>query len=310
MQNKILTRQPANSYIFKDKFLNCYIRIITILFDKMDIFQNDSCCVIPVPLWLRFINFRNRDNCLSGFSNQFFRFRLVRVQNIVTIQPCYLISHKNFNIQTVSPPNFKSLFCGRKVEFFFSRRNRNTRGIFFVNLVDKNISATFTSFLESNSGWHFWRWRKDVRFSCYQKVTKYCDQANDNYQENCFCCFVHMIKNFSSPKIKIWFEPMFFSGFFCGFERCGSAAIPNFRGPLPRRSGFGHAGGGTSSPPQAAKTVRTNLRILHHVGNCKFERFASLRSATNLYSILGVKTNSRFRILGEENFLIPNQTTI
>ena len=36
--------------------------------------------------------------------------------------------------------------------------------------------------------------------------------------------FGFMIKNFSPPKIKIWFEPMFFSGFFCGFERCGSAA--------------------------------------------------------------------------------------
>ena len=102
-----------------------------------------------------------------------------------------------------------------------------------------------------------------------------------------------MIKKFSSPKIKIWFESMFFFGFFCGFERCGSAAFPNFRG-------------GISSPPQAAKCVRTNSRILHHVGNCKFEGFASLRSATNSYSILGVKTNSRFRILGEENFLILN----
>ena len=42
---------------------------------------------------------------------------------------------------------------------------------------------------------------------------------------NIFCCFIkskHMIKKFSSPKIKMWFEPMFFSGFFCGFERCGS----------------------------------------------------------------------------------------
>ncbi|KKT06481.1 MAG: hypothetical protein UV85_C0018G0003 [Candidatus Nomurabacteria bacterium GW2011_GWB1_43_19] len=67
-----------------------------------------------------------------------------------------------------------------------------------------------------------------------------------------------MIKKFSSPKIKIWFEPMFFSGLFCGFERCGSAAFQFW--------------------------------------------FASLRSATNSYSILGVKTNSRFRILGEENF--------
>jgi len=105
------------------------------------------------------------------------------------------------------------------------------------------------------------------------------------------------IKKFSSPKIKIWFEPMFFSGFFCGFERCGSAAFPNFRG-------------GNSSPPAAAKCVRTNSRILHHVGKVKEFWFASLRSATNLYWILGVKKNSRFRILGEENFLILNPTRI
>ncbi|MFH1385879.1 MAG: hypothetical protein ABIG65_02420, partial [Patescibacteria group bacterium] len=86
-------------------------------------------------------------------------------------------------------------------------------------------------------------------------------------------------------------------GFFCGFERCGSVAFPNFRG-------------GISSPPQAAKCVQTNLIILHQKGNSKFERFASLRSATNLYSILGVKTNWRFRILGKEIFLILNPTRI
>src|SRR3989344_1304085 len=45
-----------------------------------------------------------------------------------------------------------------------------------------------------------------------------------------FLHYLIWIKKFSSPKIKIWFEPMFFSGFFCGFERCGSAAFPNFRG--------------------------------------------------------------------------------
>ena len=39
---------------------------------------------------------------------------------------------------------------------------------------------------------------------------------------------------------------MFFSGSFCGFERCGSAAFPNFRG-------------GNFSE----KCVRTNSRILH-----------------------------------------------
>ena len=40
---------------------------------------------------------------------------------------------------------------------------------------------------------------------------------------------------------------MFFSEFFCGFERCGSAAFQNFRvGIFPE------------------KCVRTNSRILHH----------------------------------------------
>src|SRR3989344_6673844 len=62
---------------------------------------------------------------------------------------------------------------------------------------------------------------------------------------------------FSSPKIKIWLEPMFFYGFFCGFERCGSAAFPNFRG-------------GTSSPPQAAKCVRTNSRIQRKINNSDY----------------------------------------
>jgi len=54
--------------------------------------------------------------------------------------------------------------------------------------------------------------------------------------------------------------------YWCGLFRLRSVqitAFPNFRGPSPRRSGFGHAGGGTSSPPAAAKCVRTNSRILH-----------------------------------------------
>src|SRR3990167_5941159 len=45
-------------------------------------------------------------------------------------------------------------------------------------------------------------------------------RLNGDFRKNDFSTF--MIKKFSSPKIKIWFEPMFFSGFFCGFERCGS----------------------------------------------------------------------------------------
>src|SRR3989344_6277078 len=103
-----------------------------------------------------------------------------------------------------------------------------------------------------------------------------------------------MIKKFSSPKIKIWFEPMFFCGFFCDFERCGSAAFPNFRG-------------GISSPrPGGAKCVRTNSRVVHHVGKVKEFWFASLRSATNSYSILWVKTNSRFRKIWFEPMFFRN----
>ena len=48
-----------------------------------------------------------------------------------------------------------------------------------------------------------------------------------------------------------------FSGLFGGFDRFGSAAFSDsFRG-------------GTSSPPAAAKCVRTNSNILHQKGNCK-----------------------------------------
>ena len=57
---------------------------------------------------------------------------------------------------------------------------------------------------------------------------------------------------------------MFFSGFFCGFERCGSVAFPNFRG---------------GNFPE--KCVRTNSRILHQKGKVKEFWFASLRSAAS-----------------------------
>jgi len=59
-----------------------------------------------------------------------------------------------------------------------------------------------------------------------------------------------------------------------------------------------------------SKWVRAKFRIEHQVRKVKEFRFASLRSATNLYSILGTKTNWRFRILGEESFLILNTTKL
>ena len=131
------------------------------------------------------------------------------------------------------------------------------------------------------------------KFILIFSVQFYTNIFSENGNASKFFVGFHRIKKFSSPKIKIWFEPMFFSGFFCGFERCGSAAFPNFCGGI-----------------FSEKCVRTNSRILHQKGKVKEFWFASLRSATNLYSILGVKTNWRFRILGEENFLILNPKTI
>ena len=93
-------------------------------------------------------------------------------------------------------------------------------------------------------------------------------KVKPNRKSPCYRAFSgisYWIKNFSSPKIKIWFEPIFFSGFFYGFERCGSAAFPNF------------CGGNFSE-----KCVRTNSRILHQTGKVKEFWFASLRSATKL----------------------------
>ncbi|MBI3684933.1 hypothetical protein HY250_00805 [Candidatus Azambacteria bacterium] len=63
---------------------------------------------------------------------------------------------------------------------------------------------------------------------------------------------------------------MFFVRFFGSFYRCGSVAFRIFRG-------------GTSSPPQAAKTVHTISRILDTLEKGKPEEAASLRSAANSY---------------------------
>ena len=89
-----------------------------------------------------------------------------------------------------------------------------------------------------------------------------------------------MIKNFPSPQIKIWFEPMFFYWFFCGFERCGSLSRASHGRAIGHHLSvrqLADSGGGIPSPPAAAKCavprsklcfttgVRTNSRILHRV---------------------------------------------
>ncbi|TSC95443.1 MAG: hypothetical protein Athens101410_502 [Parcubacteria group bacterium Athens1014_10] len=75
-----------------------------------------------------------------------------------------------------------------------------------------------------------------------------------------------------------------FSGLFGGFE-------------ILRRSRSEFAGG--SSPPQAAKCVRTNSRILHHFGNSKPEEAASLRSLGGQF-VLDFRGKNELAILKEE----------
>jgi len=89
-------------------------------------------------------------------------------------------------------------------------------------------------------------------------------------------------ENFSFLLLQNMVRADVFNGFFCGFDSCGSAAFPNFRG-------------GTSLPPQAAKAVRTNSSILHHVGKVNASPRRRRGSATKSYGFFGAKRNSRFR---------------
>ena len=71
------------------------------------------------------------------------------------------------------------------------------------------------------------------------KTSSYRKSQNENGNTSKFFVGFHRIKKFSSPKIKIWFEPMFFSGFFCGFQRCGSPPFRIFAGGFFRKNAFG-----------------------------------------------------------------------
>src|SRR3989344_2394375 len=71
------------------------------------------------------------------------------------------------------------------------------------------------------------------------KTSGYRKSQNKNGNTSKFFVGFHRIKKFSSPKIKIWFEPMFFSGFFCGFQLCGSPPFRIFAGGFFRKNAFG-----------------------------------------------------------------------
>jgi len=75
----------------------------------------------------------------------------------------------------------------------------------------------------------------------------------------------------------------------CGFELIfsGSLAVFEERGEPANY-------GGWFSPPQAAKNVRANLRIVHHFGYVKVLVAASLRSAARLNGELSEKINFWF----------------
>ena len=90
----------------------------------------------------------------------------------------------------------------------------------------------------------------------------------------------------------MWFGRYFYR-FFGSFYRCGGAAISEFRG-------------GLSSPPAAAKTVRTISRIDHILEKRKELGAASLRSAAKLNGELKEKINFCFVSLprSETKFLL------
>ena len=66
---------------------------------------------------------------------------------------------------------------------------------------------------------------KSKTLLCQNKYDKSIPKRIGSVSMNTFDNLLIWIKKFSSPKIKIWFEPMFFSEFFCGFERCGFAVF-------------------------------------------------------------------------------------
>src|SRR3989344_3613769 len=79
---------------------------------------------------------------------------------------------------------------------------------------------------------------------------------------------------------------MFFSGFFCGFERCGSPIPSAFGGATGQTAAISEFRGGLSSSRacQGVKAVRTNSRILHQIGNIK-DSDAAERSEANLSNL-------------------------
>ena len=146
----------------------------------------------------------------------------------------------------INRKNFMKFFCYLKRKPSVGTTNIKNRF---------NFIAVFKKLLKKN----FFRipTRKMVFMNCFGLIST---EFFSNFIIKFLVRNTHMIKKFYSPKIKIWFEPMFFSGFFCDFERYGFAAFPNFRG-------------GISSPPQAAKCVRTIFRILHQNKKEGFKAF-------------------------------------
>jgi len=73
---------------------------------------------------------------------------------------------------------------------------------------------------------------------------------------------------------KMWFEPIFFTGF--------SAIFNKERGEPHSAGRAATIQAGESLPPSAAKCVRTIFKIVHQRGNVKFASPASAGSATKL----------------------------
>src|SRR3989344_2628566 len=128
------------------------------------------------------------------------------------------------------------------------------------------------------------RLRQVFGWDAFGQKLGYCvNERLNSFQVGLLC--LHRIKNFLFPKLK-YSSSRYFYRFFGNFYRRGRAAISEFRG-------------GLSSPPAAAKTVRTISRIDHPCYRDNEEAQFHERKQTALLSEIIESRNDVSRAFGE-----------
>src|SRR3989344_3431249 len=106
----------------------------------------------------------------------------------------------------INSKSFMNFFCYFKCKSSVGTTNIK-RSFIFITVFNKLLNKNF-----------FWIPVGKMAFvNCFGLIST---EFFSNFIIKLLVRNMHRIKKFSSPKIKIWFEPMFFYGFFCGFERC------------------------------------------------------------------------------------------